>query len=108
MQIFLNGEAKDVPQGTTLSTLLPSHPAGCGVAILRPGVTASGDVETPRDTSHLRFTTTAGDIVVELFPGVVLPGPTGGGFHANLRGHLEDNNAVSFGPFRAGLIPDPP
>lgn len=106
MQIFLNGEAKDVPQGTTLSTLLPSHPAGCGVAILRPGVTASGDVETPRDTSHLRFTTTAGDIVVELLPGVVLPVPTGGVSDANLRVHWEDKYAVAFGPFRADFIPD--
>ena len=87
MQIFLNGEAKDVPQGTTLSTLLPSHPAGCGVAILRPGVTASGDVETPRDTSHLRFTTTAGDIVVELLPRGVLPAAAGGGSQANPRVH---------------------
>ena len=106
MQIFLNGEAKDVPQGTTLSTLLPSHPAGCGVAILRPGVTASGDVETPRDTSHLRFTTTAGDIVVELLPGVVLPVPTGDVSNANLRVHWEDKYAVAFGPFRADFIPD--
>ena len=106
MQIFLNGEAKDVPQGTTLSTLLPSHPAGCGVAILRPGVTASGDVETPRDTSHLRFTTTAGDIVVELLPGVVLPVPTGDVSDANLRVHWEDKYAVAFGPFRADFIPD--
>ena len=88
MQIFLNGEAKDVPQGTTLSTLLPSHPAGCGVAILRPGVTASGDVETPRDTSHLRFTTTAGDFVLELFPRVVLPLPPGGVSPSNLLCHL--------------------
>ena len=106
MQIFLNGEAKDVPQGTTLSTLLPSHPAGCGVAILRPGVTASGDVETPRDTSHLRFTTTAGEIVVELLPGVVLPVPTGDVSNANLRVHWEDKYAVAFGPFRADFIPD--
>ncbi|HJK20435.1 MAG TPA: methanogenesis marker 3 protein [Methanocorpusculum sp.] len=106
MQIFLNGEAKDVPQGTTLSTLLPSHPAGCGVAILRPGVTASGDVETPRDTSHLRFTTTAGDIVVELLPGVVLPVPTGDVSNANLRVHWEDKYAVAFGPFRDDFIPD--
>ncbi|HJK08007.1 MAG TPA: methanogenesis marker 3 protein [Methanocorpusculum sp.] len=106
MQIVRNGEAKDVPQGTTLSTLLPSHPAGCGVAILRPGVTASGDVETPRDTSHLRFTTTAGDIVVELLPGVVLPVPTGDVSDANLRVHWEDKYAVAFGPFRADFIPD--
>ena len=106
MQIFLNGEAKDVPQGTTLSTLLPSHPAGCGVAILRPGVTASGDVETPRDASLLRFTTTAGDIVVELLPGVVLPVPTGDVSNANLRVHWEDKYAVAFGPFRDDFIPD--
>ena len=106
MQIFLNGEAKDVPQGTTLSTLRPSVPAGGGVASLRPGVTASGDVETPRDTSHVRFTTTAGDIVVELLPGVVLPVPTGDVSNANLRVHWEDKYAVAFGPFRDDFIPD--
>ena len=104
MQIFLNGEAKDVPQGTTLSTLLPSHPAGCGVAILRPGVTASGDVETPRDTSHLRFTTTAGGNPSELFPGVVVSGPFRGYPYAHLPVLWDDKNALPFCPFRADFF----
>ena len=106
MQIFLNGESTSVPQGTTLAALLPEHPAGCGVAVLRPGVAAAGDADGSRDTSQLRFVTNAGDIVVELLPGVVLPVPTGDVSDANLRVHWEDKYAVAFGPFRADFIPD--
>lgn len=106
MQIFLNGETKVVPKGTTLTALLPGHPAGCGVAVLRPGVAAAGDADGSRDTSQLRFVTTAGDIVVELLPGVVLPVPTGDVSDTNPRVHWEDKYAVAFGPFKADFIPD--
>lgn len=106
IQIFLNGEAEVVPKGTTLASLLPDHPADCGVAVLRPGIPGSGDADVSRDTSHLRFATTAGDIVVELRPGVVLPVPIGDMSDTNLRVHWEDKYAVAFGPFKADFIPD--
>ena len=101
IQIFLNGETAAVPQGSTLADLLPDHPAGCGIVVLRPGTAAES-----RDTSHLRFVTTAGDIVVELLPGVVLPVPTGDVTGANLRVHWEDKYAAAFGPFAADFLPD--
>ncbi|HJJ99501.1 MAG TPA: methanogenesis marker 3 protein [Methanocorpusculum sp.] len=106
MQIFLNGETKVVPKGTTLAALLPDHPAGCGIAILRPGVAVAEDTDGSHNISQLRFVTTAGDIVVELLPGVVLPVPTGDVSDTNLRVHWEDEYAVAFGPFRADFLPD--
>lgn len=100
IQINLNGETKTVPLGTRLSDLLPDQPAGTGVAVLRPGNISR------EQTSHLRFVTTAGDIVVELSPGVVLPVPVGDLSMMNLRVHWEDKYAAAFGPFRADFIPD--
>jgi putative methanogenesis marker protein 3 len=106
MQIFLNGETKIVSKGITLSSLLLEHPVGCGIAILRSGIAASGDVDASRDTSsRLRFTTTGGDIVVELLPGALFPVPTGDISDTNLRVHWEDKYAVAFGPFKADFIP---
>ncbi len=101
IHLYLNGEAFEAKAGATLASILPDHPAGFSVAVLRSGATAES-----RDTSHLRFVTTAGDIVVELLPGVVLPVPTGDVTDANLRVHWEDKYAAAFGPFHADFIPD--
>lgn len=101
IQISLNGETRVVRDGSTLADLLPDHPTDCGIVLLRPGTAAES-----RDTSHLRFVTTASDIVVKLLPGVVLPVPTGDVTAANLRVHWEDKYAAAFGPFRADFIPD--
>lgn len=100
IQIHLNGDAKTVPAGTCLADLLPDQPAGTSVAVLRPGNISR------EQTSHLRFETTSGDIIVELAPGVVLPVPTGDLTGVNLRVHWEDKYAAAFGPFRADFIPD--
>ncbi|MDU9376948.1 hypothetical protein McpSp1_15910 [Methanocorpusculaceae archaeon Sp1] len=101
MHLYLNGETIEAKAGATLATILPDHPAGCSIAVLRPGTGAES-----KETAHLRFTTTAGDIVVELLPGVVLPVPTGDDLDANLRVHWEDKYAAAFGPFHADFVPD--
>jgi putative methanogenesis marker protein 3 len=106
MQIFLNGDAKIVPKGTTLATLLLKHPAGCGIAILRSKTIAPGKTLVSHDASQLRFVTTVGNVVVKLLPNVVLPLPIGNISDANLRVHWEDKYAVAFGPFKADFIPD--
>ncbi|MDR0438947.1 MAG: methanogenesis marker 3 protein [Methanocalculaceae archaeon] len=106
MQIFLNGEAKIVPKGTTLATLLMKHPTGCGIAILRSKTTAPWETNALYDTSQLRFVTTVGDVVVKLLPNVVLPLSTENVSNENLRVHWEDKYAVAFGPFKANFTPD--
>jgi putative methanogenesis marker protein 3 len=106
IQIFLNGEATEVPKGMTLATLLPDHPAEYGVAVLRLGSADKDAAAVSRESLHLRVATTAGDVVVELLPGVVLPVSTGDVADANLRVHWEDKYAVAFGPFPADFTPD--
>ncbi|MDV0442864.1 methanogenesis marker 3 protein [Methanorbis rubei] len=101
MHLYLNGEQIEAKAGATLSAILPDHPTGCSIAVLRPGSAAES-----KETAHLRFITTAGDIVVELLPGVVLPIPTGDVTDANLRVHWEDKYAAAFGPFHAEFTPD--
>ncbi|HJK00692.1 MAG TPA: methanogenesis marker 3 protein [Methanocorpusculum sp.] len=106
IQIFLNGKKKDLPKGTKLENILPDYKTGCGIAIIRPRASSQGDKNQAYDTSQLRFVTTAGDIVVELLPGVNLPIPIGKVSHMNLRVHWEDKYAVAFGPFSTNFIPD--
>ncbi|HJJ92450.1 MAG TPA: hypothetical protein O0X64_01310, partial [Methanocorpusculum sp.] len=98
IQIFLNGKKKDIPKGTKLENILPDYKTGCGIAIIRPRASSQGDRNQAYDISQLRFVTTAGDIVVELLPGVNLPIPIGKVSHMNLRVHWEDKYAVAFGP----------
>ncbi|HJJ35657.1 MAG TPA: methanogenesis marker 3 protein [Methanocorpusculum sp.] len=93
--IILNGETVTVPSGTTLSTLLPNHPKGCAVVLLKPA-TASQE-----KTSRIRLKTTAGDVVIEVFKGVSFPQIS----PENLRIHFEDKNAAAFGPFPSQFVP---
>ena len=99
IRIFLNGEQKTVAEKTTLQTLLPNQPEGTSVVLLLPGSVSR------EKTSHLRLSTTAGDIVIELAKKVSFPIPTGE-TGQNLRVHFEDKNAVSFGPFPENFTPD--
>ncbi len=99
IRIFLNGEQKTVAEKTTLQTLLPDQPEGTSVVLLLPGSISR------EKTSHLRLSTTAGDIVIELAKKVKFPIPTGE-TGSNLRVHFEDRNAVSFGPFPDKFTPD--
>lgn len=106
LKLFLNGIAVTAKEGTKLSDILPDQPKGTSVAVIRKSESAKKSKKVSSETVSLRFTTTAGEIVVELLPGVPLPVPTGDLADANLRTHWEDKYAAAFGPFPADFIPD--
>ena len=93
--LIVNGEAVTVSKGTAISSLLPNHPEGAAVVLLKP-VTAAAE-----KTSRMRLKTTAGDVVIELFKGVSFPKVSA----EALRVHFEDKNAAAFGPFAAEFVP---
>lgn len=93
--LSINGNTVTVPGGTPLSTLLPGHPQGCAVVLLKPA-TASKE-----KTSRIRLKTTAGDVVIEVFKGAAFPQVS----PEDLRIHFEDKNAAAFGPFPASFVP---
>ncbi len=97
IRIILNGEAKTIAAGTTLASLLPDQPAGTSVVLLKPASVSQ------EKTSHLRMTTTAGDIVIEVAKGMRFPLELED--TDSLRVHFEDKNAVAFGPFPADFVP---
>ncbi|HJJ29771.1 MAG TPA: methanogenesis marker 3 protein [Methanocorpusculum sp.] len=99
IKIFLNGEQKTVAETTTIRDLLPKQPEGTSVVLLLPGSVSR------EKTPHLRLTTSAGDIVLELAKEMTFPLLTGD-VEQNLRVHFEDRNAVSFGPFPQEFTPD--
>ena len=97
IRIIVNGETRTVPKGTTLASLLPDHPAGATVVLLKPGSVSK------EKTSHMRLKTTAGDIVIEVAKGISFP--IGEDNADLLRVHFEDKNAAAFGPFAADFVP---
>jgi putative methanogenesis marker protein 3 len=99
IHVFLNGEQKTVEETTTIKDLLPNQPEGTSVVLLLPGSVSR------EKTPHLRLTTTAGDIVIELAKKTTFPLPTGE-VKENLRVHFDDRNSVSFGPFPQKFTPD--
>ncbi len=94
--IRLDGESRQAPDSATLGDLLPAHDFSCVVAVIRPG---TGEA---RETESLRLSTTAGEVVVEIFAKgrALLPG----GIPAAAL-HWQDRSAVAFGPFPSGISP---
>jgi putative methanogenesis marker protein 3 len=96
--LHLDGERLVVAEGSTLDSILKSHPAGCSVAIIRPAT------QEQAKTGSLAISTTAGQITVEL-----------SGEHASflespaivpqLVLHWGDRYAAAFGPFPSDLHP---
>ena len=91
IHVFLNGEQKTVEDTATIKDLLPNQPEGTSVVLLLPGSVSR------EKTPHLRLTTTAGDIVIELAKKTTFPLSTGE-VKENLRVHFDDRNSASFGP----------
>ena len=58
IHLTVNGEAVTVKEGTALSSLLPNHPKGAAVVLLKPKTASS------EKTSRMRLKTTAGDELV--------------------------------------------
>lgn len=95
IHIFLNGESMNVPKGTKLSDILQDQPKGTSVAVLKTGKVSK------KMTSNIRLTTTAGDVVIRMQPGVVFPVSD----TDLLRVHFEDKNSVNIGPFQSDFVP---
>ncbi|PKG31139.1 MAG: methanogenesis marker 3 protein, partial [Methanoregula sp.] len=98
VSIHLDGERRDVPEGASLSSLLPEHPVGCAVGIIRPAM------KEQAATGSLALATTAGEIIVE---------KTGDGttfltgdITQKLALHWSDRYAAAFGPFAASFVPE--
>jgi len=57
--ILLDGEKMDVSEGRTLGSVLPHHPPGCCVGIIRPST------QEQAKTGSLALSTTSGEISIE-------------------------------------------
>ena len=96
--IHLDGEKREVGEGTKLSSVIPDHPEGCSVGIIRPAT------KEQSATGSLALTTTAGEITVET------GGDAGSVFSMDIVGklalHWSDRYAAAFGPFPSAIRPD--
>jgi putative methanogenesis marker protein 3 len=96
--IHLDGERMEVTEKSTLGAIIPHHPPGCSVAIIRPST------QEQAKTGTLAISTTAGEIAIEIseggedflkFPEIV----------QKLALHWEDRYATAFGPFPSLIHP---
>lgn len=96
-KIHLDGEQREIPEGTRLSSLVPDHPAGCAIGIIRPAT------QEQSRTDNIAIDTTAGEVTVE----------AAGEGAAFLTGvapeklvlHWGDRYAAAFGPFSTSFQP---
>ncbi len=107
-EIRLDGERLVVPEGTLLGAIIPGHPMGCSVAVIRPADTTSAA------TRNVRVTTTAGEVIIEVtdeMPSFIQDFidagvPDAGTDPEALILKWTDRQAAAFGPFAAGAIPE--
>jgi putative methanogenesis marker protein 3 len=96
--IHLDGIKREVEAGSKLSSILPDHPKGCAIGIIRPAT------KEQSATGSLALTTTAGEITVEA------AGDAGAVFSADMATklalHWSDRYAAAFGPFPSAISPD--
>jgi putative methanogenesis marker protein 3 len=97
--IHLDGERRELSDGSTLGSVLKDHPPGCAVAIIRPAT------QEQAKTGSLAVTTTAGQVTVELQGGEssALESPD---LVPQLVLHWQDRNTAAFGPFPSGIRPE--
>ncbi|MCX6684142.1 MAG: methanogenesis marker 3 protein, partial [Methanoregula sp.] len=96
--IHLDGERMEVDERSTLSSLLPHHPSGSSVGIIRPAT------KEQAKTGNLAISTTAGEITIEI------TGQTDDFLKSSeivqkLNLHWEDRYATAFGPFPSTVRP---
>lgn len=103
MEIHLDGVKREVTGGATLADLLPDLDPSCSVAVIRPALESFGE------TRSLRFSTTAGEVVIEIstddpgaFPVAACGEETEGG---GLALGWADRYSAAFGPFVAAITP---
>jgi putative methanogenesis marker protein 3 len=97
--IHIDGEKKEVGEGSRLSSLLSTHPQGCSIGIIRPAT------KEQSATGSLAISTTAGEITLEgsgqaasFFDEPALAG--------KLALHWSDRYAAAFGPFPSSIRPE--
>ena len=79
MEIHLDGERVEVPAGARLGDLFSGRDEQCSVAVIRPGVE-----EGAAESQEVRFTTPAGDMIVETSESALVSRP-------DLAGHLRQH-----------------
>ncbi|MDD1683681.1 MAG: methanogenesis marker 3 protein [Methanoregula sp.] len=96
--IHIDGEKRELDNGSTLARVLKDHPTGCSVAIIRPAT------QEQAKTGSLAISTTAGQITVELSGehAAFLESPA---IVPQLVLHWQDRYAAAFGPFPSGYHP---
>ena len=99
IRVHLDGEIREISEGSTLATLITDHPAGCAVAIIRPAT------KEQEKTASITVTTTAGEITLELSGREVdvLEHPETA---SSLALHWTDRYAAAFGPFQSEVRPE--
>jgi putative methanogenesis marker protein 3 len=96
--IHVDGERREASDGSTLGSMLPGHPEGCAVAVIRPAT------QQQAETKNLAISTSAGEITLELAgstPAFLLD-PA---LISRLALHWEDRYAASFGHFPTDIRP---
>ena len=98
IRVHLDGELREVSEGTPLSALVLDQPAACAVAIIRPAT------QEQEKTESIEVTTTAGEITLELAGSTVdvLERPEA---EKSLVLHWTDRYAAAFGPFPSDIRP---
>jgi putative methanogenesis marker protein 3 len=96
--IHLDGEHREVGEGSTLGSVLVGHPGECCVAVIRPAT------KEQAATGHMAISTTAGEITLELTGerADVFESPE---LSRSLALHWTDRYAAAFGPFPSGIRP---
>jgi putative methanogenesis marker protein 3 len=99
VSLLLDGDPKDIPDGSTLGSLLPEWDSHISVAVIRPGGSLT------QATENLQLKTNAGEVVLEFTSGVSPLAPV-----IDLREYLvvhwADRYSVAFGPFTGAFIPE--
>ncbi len=99
IRVHLDGELHEASEGSTLGSLIPEHPAGSAVALIRPAT------KEQEKTESITVTTTSGEITLELAGHEVdvFERPDAAG---SLSLHWTDRYAAAFGPFPSGIRPE--
>ncbi len=96
--IHLDGKRMEVKEGSTIGSVIPLHPRGCSVAIIRPST------QEQAKTANLAISTTAGEVTIEIIGGKdnFLTSPD---IAQQLALHWADRYATAFGPFPSEIHP---
>jgi putative methanogenesis marker protein 3 len=96
--IQVDGERREIPDGSVLSDILPEKDTVCAIAVIRPGTQEAGR------SQNLQVSTTAGEIVIEMTVPVV-PVDLDNELVPKLALHWADRYAAAFGPFESTIMP---